>query len=165
MLDKELLNRLFRYAMSLSNQQADAYDLLQSSLVKFLSGNWQSVSNPSAYIRRMIRNQYIDQTRRHARVAFELIENQDALAHDTQSLEDFVINENLVEHIWKMLEAAEREVLFLWAIEGFTTKEIAAEINAPRGTVLSRIHRIRKKIHLLMEQDNPLTNVGGGQSV
>ena len=50
-----------------------------------------------------------------------------------------------LEIIWKELNTVEREVLYYWAIEGMTAQEIADQIDVPRGTVLSRIYRIRKR--------------------
>jgi RNA polymerase sigma-70 factor (ECF subfamily) len=37
-------------------------------------------------------------------------------------------------------------VLLLWAVEGFSYKEIADALNVPIGTVMSRLHRIRAKL-------------------
>jgi DNA-directed RNA polymerase specialized sigma24 family protein len=35
---------------------------------------------------------------------------------------------------------------FLWVVEEYTMKEISELTGIPRGTLLSRIHRIRKKV-------------------
>jgi RNA polymerase sigma-70 factor (ECF subfamily) len=147
MLDKAELNRLYRYAYSLSAQPDDAYDLLQSALEKHLrSKPNQSLENESAYVRKIIRNQFIDQARRQQCVPFETLEDADTLALDTMPLDSLLIQNELIEAIWAMLNTAEREILFLWAVEGHTASEIAIEINAPRGTILSRIYRLRQKI-------------------
>jgi RNA polymerase sigma-70 factor (ECF subfamily) len=61
-------------------------------------------------------------------------------------LEDIVIAEYEVEAIMAILEPLERELLYFWAVEGYTAQEIADWTDSPRGTVLSRIHRLRQKI-------------------
>lgn len=47
----------------------------------------------------------------------------------------------------------ESEVLYYWAIEGMTTQEIADQIDVPRGTVLSRLYRIRKRFDTKAENN------------
>jgi len=37
----------------------------------------------------------------------------------------------------------EREILYYWAVEGMTAAQIATTLDSRRGTVLSRIHRLR----------------------
>ena len=44
------------------------------------------------------------------------------------------------------LPAAHRAVLMLWAVEGLTYNEVAAEVKAPPGTVMSRLHRARGRL-------------------
>ena len=61
------------------------------------------------------------------------------------TLEATMIDQNLVERLWVDLKPLERELLYLWAVEGYTIDEISRLTETSRGTLLSRIHRIRKK--------------------
>jgi RNA polymerase sigma-70 factor (ECF subfamily) len=36
-------------------------------------------------------------------------------------------------------------VLFLWAVEGYTIDEISRQTGTARGTLLTRLHRLRKR--------------------
>ena len=67
MFNAQDLNGLYRYAFSLSAHEADAYDLLHNALDKFLRTS-TTTENLKAYLRKMIRNAYIDQIR-HAKAA------------------------------------------------------------------------------------------------
>ena len=62
-----------------------------------------------------------------------------------------------------VLEPMERELLFLWAVEGYTAQELADQTGAPRGTVLARLHRLRSKILRHVGTDVRAVGEGGGQ--
>lgn len=147
--DQTHLNQLYCYCYSLTVHKEDAYDLLQTSLEKYLKHQNQKPDSPqtTAYLRRIIRNQFIDNARRAKCVPFEsLADENEASTIDIQPLDNLLINEERVDQIWKLLNTSEREIVFLWAIEGYTAKEISEEINVPRGTILSKIHRLRQKV-------------------
>ena len=44
-------------------------------------------------------------------------------------------------------------MLVLSAIEGYTAREIGELLNAPRGTVLSLMHRTRAKLRRWLQDD------------
>lgn len=44
-------------------------------------------------------------------------------------------------------------MLFLTAVEGYTTAEIAQLTGRPRGTILSALHRAKKKLRQLLADD------------
>ena len=150
--DKQQLDQLYRYCYALMLHRDNAYDLLQASLEKFLKQHASQSPKPHsalAYLRRIIRNQFIDTLRHNKCVEFQALTDNDsseAIPINSDSLENLIINEELVDLVWSILTVPEREIVFLWAIEGFTSTEISAELDLPRGTVLSKIHRLRKKI-------------------
>lgn len=153
MFDRQALNKLYQYAISLCGQEADAYDLLQSSLEKYLKAQQstaKSVDAPLAYMRRIMRNLYIDQYRhkqRHPSDEFDEEHHSSISDISSQSLEQITIDRNTLQHLWQQLNDKERELLYMWAVLGHTIDEIASELECPRGTLLARIHRLRKKLH------------------
>ena len=56
------------------------------------------------------------------------------------------------------LNAGEREVLFLSAVMEYSATEIAKELSQPRGTVLSKLFRIKKKLSSFINDtsDSPI---------
>lgn len=140
------LNNLYRYGCALCANQDDAYDLLQYAIEKYLHKSVRD-NNASdlAYVRTTMRNRFIDEYRKSARFPVEEYDDGSLVAIDETTLEDVVAAQFDFEVIWKELNAVEREVLYFWAIEGMTAQEISKQIDAPRGTVLSRLYRIRKK--------------------
>ena len=158
--DNDELNRLYRFAFSLTNAEANAYDLLQSALTKYLKSNTAKPSGDDRlrYMRTTIRNLFIDQYRKEQRHPHQAIESVDALISiDMPGPEDVLIESEQIVQILDGLNPSERDLLHLWALEEYTAREIAAQLDCPRGTVLSRIHRLRKKI-----QNMPKAKTAGG---
>lgn len=153
MFSREMLNTLYRYGYSLTNSESDAYDLLQEALARFLARKEVLPEQEKVpYLRRMMRNQFIDRLRREQRFPLEVLDTiePDVIDDAFTELERIMISRQTLENIWALLLPMERELVHLWAIDGYNAREIAQQLNIPQGTILSRIHRIRKKIEPLM---------------
>ncbi len=152
MFDQDALNRFYQYAISLCGEEADAYDLLQSALEKFLkveSSKRLELAQPAGYMRRIIRNLYIDQFRHRRKLDWdEFDENVHSQISDISSktLEQLMVDRDQLESVWETLNDKERELLYLWGLLGYSIDEVAHELECPRGTLLARIHRLRKKL-------------------
>lgn len=147
MFDRDTLNRLYRYCHSLSDQESDAFDLLQTSLERCIRKPPRDGQAVVAYAMTVIRRAFIDQLRSRARVSFEPFEEDSvALDFDLASLENTVLDRNELEQVWPEMSIVEREILYLWAVEGYSTDEVANHLQKPRNTVLSIVHRMRKRL-------------------
>ena len=148
-LDRAMLDRLYRYCYSLTGQEQAAFDLLHGSVEQYYAQKGgRPVEQPVAWLRRVIRNRFIDDRRRAQRrpeVALEAIEGG-VLEGDVELLEDQMIAAIDMETVWQAIAPHEREVLHLWAIEGMTAREIGEATDTPRNTILSRIHRLRARL-------------------
>ena len=150
--DRPVLQRLYRYGCALCKDQDQAYDLLQHALEKYIrDGGKKKYHHDVAYVRAVMRNRFIDEYRRSKSIPEDSYDDTSPVAISEASLEDIVIAQIDLEIVWQKLDPFEREIMYYWAIEGMTAKEIAIEINIPRGTVLSRIHRLRKKIEAALD--------------
>ena len=147
MINRDLLNNLYRYCFTLAGNESDAYDLLQASVEKYLKKSAESVKNENAYIKRIIRNQYIDEYRKQSRVDEEPFDDTVTyIDMDTKPLEQIVASQQQVESVWQQLTSNEREIMYFWAVEGYSTSELAELLGVPRGTLLSKIHRLRARL-------------------
>lgn len=146
--DRAALNRAYRYCFSLTGDEDAAYDLLQDGLERYLRAPRTDIETPSAFLRGIIRNRFLDGLRDPgARLLGEVTDmDPDCLAIGFPSLENLVMAEQDLERVWALLDPFERELLHLWALEGFTAKEVASQLDLPLGTVLSRIHRLRRRL-------------------
>tara|TARA_R110002073_G_scaffold127066_4_gene272220 strand:+ start:390 stop:878 length:489 start_codon:yes stop_codon:yes gene_type:complete len=146
-LDTSELNHLYRYCLALCGNADDAYDLLQDAIEKYLQQvDNKRIDQPQGYIKRIARNRFFDEQRRRKIVQLEALEDTGDPAELEEVLEHSVVDELFLQKIWQTLGPKEREVIFLWAVEGLTTAEIALKIDVPQATVLSRLHRLRARI-------------------
>ena len=148
MFEKTELNQLYRYCYVLVDNEADAYDLLQSALEKCLRSPPKNDLAKISYMRTIIRNLFIDQYRLNKRFEFdEFDENNITNINDgLSSLESMMINQEEASSIWRALNSSEREIMYLWAILGYSTSEVSEYLSIPKGTIVSKVSRLRKKV-------------------
>ncbi len=146
MLDGAQLQRLYRYGFALTRDRDAAYDLLQDAVETGLRKAPRNSIATIRYLQRIMRNRFIDQYRHDQRFPMVSLDDHMPVSIDQRVLEDIVIAEQEIDNIMSLLDPLERELLYFWAVEGCTAQEIAERTDSPRGTVLSRIHRVRQKI-------------------
>ena len=137
-LYQEYQAQLFRFAISLSHDPAQASDLTQETLIKAMSYlDLLKKLNPyqrRAWLFQVLKNKYLDQRRsrlRVERVIEQLIE---------QSLEsDVAPPQPAIASILNLIPQQYREVLEKRHILGMTSQEIGEELGIPAGTVRSRL--------------------------
>jgi RNA polymerase sigma-70 factor (ECF subfamily) len=159
----ELLGSGFRYAYSLTHDQAEAEDLLQDACVSIINidGPWEK-----AYFFTTIRNRFIDRYRRNQKVLFLPLEGEkdgETLPQNVAIVEwnaPDVLSNGALEKALAELRAEERETMFLAVVEGYTAQEIADMTGRPRGTILSLLHRTKAKLRKTLEG----MDVAGAQS-
>lgn len=145
-LSDDDFQRAYRYAIALCGEREGAYDLVHTAVTHWLSASRAQVDNPLAYFLRIVRNTFLADRRRAAQMQWSALEDAGTVvAVDLRPLEDVHLERAWLEQAWADMSAAEREVLFLWAVEGYTVDEISAQTGAPRGTLLARMHRLRRK--------------------
>ena len=113
MFDGDSLNRLYRYAYSLTGNKAEAEDLLQDGLERYLRAGQKPVDHPLAYVRRILRNCFIDGLRRKD-LHPESLHPEEAGAQDIdmRTLESILVDQDLLAQIWHRLAPFEREILY-----------------------------------------------------
>lgn len=142
----ELLQRGFRYACSLTHDDELARDLLQDACLSISrnDGPWHP-----GYLFASVRNRYVDWLRRKRHVRIQPLDDLDgdpAAPSVTASSSDgpnLIASAEEVERVLGTLRAAEREALYLNAVESYSADEIAALTGRPRNTILSLIHRAK----------------------
>lgn len=128
---------LYRYARAILGDAAAAEDIVQDAFLQIAKWpRWMSnIRDPERYLRRAVRNGCIS-TRRHTRARNETPMSDIGASGRpelTCSLSHLDLDEALAQ-----LPAAQREVVYLHLVEGYTFKEIGAFTGAGINTASSR---------------------------
>ncbi len=150
-IDQKNLQKLYRYAYALTADENDAYDLLQSAIETSLNKPAKSIEKSNSYIRMIIKNRYIDSYRHQQSFPHEHFDDHTPVNLNESSLENMMIASYDLALLWEKLDVLDREVLYFWAVEGFSIQEISEKLDISRGTLLSRIHRLRRRIQAKAE--------------
>ena len=158
-----LMDSLYSGAMRMTRNPADAEDLVQETYLRAYRGfgGFQDGTNLKAWLYRILTNTYINSYRAKQRRPDEtdLDEIEDLYlyrrlggleaARTSRSAEDELMDtfsEAEVKQAVEDLPENFRMVVLLADVEGFAYKEIAAILDIPIGTVMSRLHRGRKAL-------------------
>ncbi|MDT5195808.1 MAG: polymerase sigma-70 factor, subfamily [Mycobacterium sp.] len=156
---------LYRRAMRMTHNPADAEDLLQDTMMSAYVGfgSFRPGTNLNAWIHRILTNTYINSCRKRQRqlVVYPVEEITDQqlaanAAHSSLGLpsaEDEVLEllpDTAIEAAMNALTEPFRMVVYYADVEGLKYKEIAEIMGIPHGTVMSRLHRGRRQLRRLL---------------
>lgn len=154
------LNGLYRYCLALTREPSSAYDLLQQGIVRLLERGTDGVADRRAFLVTILRNLHFDQ-RKSAAARLEVIDGEAGVFAEDGSrspVDELLIRAEEVETLLAGTTAEERELLYMTAVEERTAQEVADLLSLPRGTVLARMHRLRKRLvaKFLRDQESSL---------
>lgn len=162
--EQQALEELYRrtrgavYALALSflKNAHDAQDVTQDAFVRVWEGavQYRPQGSPMAWLLTITRNLARMKLRQGARQAELSEEEWEAIPADSPSVtpED----RELLQTALAGLEDQERQVVLLHAVTGLKHREIAALLEMPLATVLSKYHRALKKLKNKLKGDGPL---------
>ncbi|HTH45600.1 MAG TPA: sigma-70 family RNA polymerase sigma factor [Oxalicibacterium sp.] len=151
--------RLRRYARALVGDHASADDLVQDTLERGWRklSSWRRGSDMRAWLFDIMHNLHVDQLRRRRVPTDALDEDAPAPAMNMHPGDALLVRD--LESALRMLPAEQREVLLLVALEEMTYEEVAATLQLPLGTVMSRLARARQKLRAHMEGQAPVSQL------
>jgi RNA polymerase sigma-70 factor (ECF subfamily) len=133
-------------ARYLTRDPVAAEDVVQEAFLNAFRGfdGWRGGA-PKAWLLTIVRNCFLARSRSSA--ALTPIDEAGDLAQDDPTPEDILISRHEAESLRREIEAlppAFREIVVLRELDGLSYKEIATIIDAPIGTVMSRLARARQ---------------------
>ena len=141
---------VFRAALRVTGNPADAEDILQTVFLRVLAqgGDVEAVALPAAYFRRAAVNAAVDVLRRRE---FRGESVYDDLAPHAAVNSPFLLKERLRRAI-AVLESDEATLFLLRHVEGLSIGELAGMFQIEKNNVAVRLHRIRQRLQAEMER-------------
>ena len=148
----EQIPKLRRYARALLGDPIRADDLVQEALVRALSRShlWQPGTDIRAWMFTILHNVHVNnqRQRRHRDDSQELSDDRPEMA--TPATQERILEMRDLARGLQLLPGPQREVVLLVGLEGMNYKQVAAVLDIPIGTVMSRLHRGREALRRLM---------------
>jgi RNA polymerase sigma factor (sigma-70 family) len=154
-----LFASLYNHAFWLTRNQAEAEDLVQETFSKSLRAfdSFQPGTNFKAWIFRILRNTFLTTRTGIAASRTSFLEDHPTAidsATTESTPEDNLIrlnNQATLHAALEQLQPQLREALLLCDVEEIKYKDIAAILDVPIGTVMSRISRARSTLRQILQ--------------
>lgn len=143
---------MFRLALVLCGNEADAADLVQDTMMRLWERRhtFDDLDTPGGYCCRALRNRYMDRCRLTTAEHTQLAENCLATSDDVMMWAECSSQLSLVHNLIDRLPPAQREVIRLSSAGGYSNVEIAAMTGLSDVNVRSLLSRARKKLKEMM---------------
>ena len=142
---------VYALALSLLKNRQDAEDILHDTYLQIfrVADRYDRMGRPLPWILTIARNQAKMLLRRRTYMEtpveeLEFFEGEDPFL----TAEDRIVLRAAMEQ----LEDDEREIIMLHAVAGLKHREIAAQLERPLATVISRYHRAIRKLKAIIEE-------------
>jgi RNA polymerase sigma-70 factor, ECF subfamily len=149
---------LLRVARSMTRSTHDAEELVQDTMLRaYRSIDRFDGRYPRAWLLTIMRNAEINRHRRQRPSLLTAAQQTlpDAIADGGATAESIVVDltfDDAVDEAFEQLSADFREVIELVDIGGLTYAEAARVAGVPEGTVMSRLHRARRRVRTRLER-------------
>jgi len=142
---------VFRAALRITGNPADAEDVLQSVFMRVVArgGGGEDMEMPAAYFKRAAVNAAVDILRRrdlHAESPYDDLAPHAAVVHHP-----FLLKERLRRGL-AALDSEDAALFLLRYVEGLSNEELAGMFKLEKNNVAVRLHRIRHRLRAEMER-------------
>lgn len=148
---------LYRFAMSLTRSESDAWDLTQDTFTIWAEKGHQlrDLTRVKSWLFTTLHRAYLQRLRRHVRFShFSLEDMQDELPSvapaDINQLDSSQVLSALAR-----IDQVFQSAVALFYLEDYSYKEIAQILEVPLGTVKSRILRGLVQLRKILSDDQP----------
>jgi len=137
---------VYSFALSVLKNTHDAEDVLHDCYVAVWhgAGSYRSQGKPLAWLMTIARNLCLQQIRERRKMADAPQEEWEIHLSDDNALS--MEDRSVLSACMEQLSEQERQIVALHAVSGFKHREIAALLELPLSTVLSKYHRAIKRL-------------------
>ena len=141
---------VFRAALRITGNPADAEDVLQTVFLRVLAhgGGVEAAPLPAAYFRRAAVNAAVDLLRRRAVHAESVYDDRAPHA----AVEPPSLLKEQLRRAIATLESEDATLFLLRHVEGLSIEELAGTFQLEKNNVAVRLHRIRHRLQAEMER-------------
>ena len=143
-------DRLYRLALRITMNQAEAEDVVQDTLLKVWEhrNEWEQIGNLEAFAIATCRNRAIDIVKRVGRntASLDVVDNRQQTTENGLRLMEAREQLSLVRKLMDNLPEMQRTIMLLRDIEGRTYQEIAQVMDISETQVKVYLHRARTKV-------------------
>ena len=145
-----LKDKLFRVALRITFDRAEAEDIVQETLIKVWNKReeWNSLDSVEAYCLTLTKNLAIDLREKMDARTEELTEQHDRTQDDANPYEELEQKERLmwVHRLMEELPEKQRKIMLMRDIEEKSYKEIAQALDVTEEQVKINLFRARQKV-------------------
>ena len=149
-----LMSVIVRYKKNVEDQKM----LVNNAFMKIISniGSYNPDLPLIPWVQKIARNEVIDSIRKEKNYSnfFDFDSSTDLLNSGDLPSTDLEIEHEYLRHLLQSLPPATNLVFNLYAIEGYTSKEICDELNIGYETVKWHIKEARKRLKVQLEMSN-----------
>lgn len=150
-------NRLFRFALGIVGQTAEAEDVVQEVFIKLWNNRQQleNITNVEAWCITATKNLSIDKLRSKHQRMVPMSAGFDLHDHSATPYEEAVTHDvfDQVRALINRLPEKQRDIMQLRDIEGMSYQEIADTLNVPMDQVKVYLFRARKAVRAGMRDE------------
>lgn len=144
---------VYGFVLSITKNSHDAEDVLQETFLTVFEKavDYKPSGKPMAWIFTIAKNHALSKLRSHSKL--HLIDEEKSQLEDAFDNIDNLEQRLVIEASFRILSDDERQILMLHALSGMKHKEIAAVLEMPINTVLSKYHRAIKKMRTELSRE------------
>lgn len=151
MLYRRFSRRLYGICISYAGNRQLAQDILHDSFIKIFKTieDYKQEGSLEGWMRRIVCNTAIDQLRKHQRIDHLITSDgqEIKIADHRAEINSMIGTKEILQQVARLPDGA-RAIFNLFALEGFSHKEIATQLCISEGTSKSQYNRAR---NLLMQ--------------
>lgn len=154
LLYRKYANEMYAICRTYESNTDAAKDILQEAFIKVFKNiaSYDGSGSLKGWIRRIITNCAIDYYRRSPKKSnFVDIESIASKCLDNEVIES-IYSADILKQVQRLPEGA-RLIFNLFALEGFTHKEIATKLNISEGTSKSQYSRARQLLQVWLDKN------------